>query len=172
MTDAVVIGSSDPVLREIAELRDLFHRRLVNDRAKAQAIGTLQEQAEFLRDGMSRAVVAPLMRDLLTLHDRVSMQGDDMAQSVAAELQGIFVRYGVRELPPSADAGPRPFDPSIHHCLATEPSEDMPANTVVRTIRQGYLLGDLLLRPESVVVATQPSNEQNPEAGESGSEAS
>lgn len=147
----------EEVLREVGQLRDLFHRRLLNDRAKAQALDVLTEQAEFLRNGFTRRALAPLLSDLITLHDRVAPEEDAMAHSVAAELEGIFVRYGIREIAKGASGETLMFDATVHNCVLSQPTYDVPANSVLSIVRPGYELGGVLIRPMDVVVATRPA---------------
>lgn len=157
MTDNSQAATVEEVVREVAQLRDLFHRRLLNDRAKAQALDLLNEQAEFLRTGFTRRAVAPLFSDLLALHDRVAPLDDAIAHSVAAELEGIFVRYGVREVTNGAPGETVMFDATVHNCVQSQPTHDAPANSVLSIVRPGYELGGILIRPTDVVVATRPA---------------
>jgi molecular chaperone GrpE len=49
----------------------------------------------------------------------------------------------------------QPFDPNLHEAVAAVPADDEVApGTVVREVRRGWRLGDELLRPAQVVVAT------------------
>lgn len=49
----------------------------------------------------------------------------------------------------------QPFDPHIHEAVATEPSDDYEPDTVVQELVRGYRLGEKLLRPAIVKVATR-----------------
>jgi molecular chaperone GrpE len=48
----------------------------------------------------------------------------------------------------------QPFDPNLHEAVATMPSDDLEPGVVAREVRRGWRLGDALLRPAQVVVAT------------------
>ena len=50
----------------------------------------------------------------------------------------------------------RPFDPNLHEAVATAPPDGVKPGTVAREVRRGWRLGDELLRPAQVVVATEP----------------
>ena len=54
----------------------------------------------------------------------------------------------------------RPFDPEIHEAVATVPFEGIDPGTVAREMRRGWRLGDEVLRPAQVIVATtkEPSD--------------
>jgi molecular chaperone GrpE len=47
----------------------------------------------------------------------------------------------------------KPFDPILHHALATKSGPDQPANTVVEVVKEGYRIHERLLRSAEVVVA-------------------
>jgi molecular chaperone GrpE len=46
------------------------------------------------------------------------------------------------------------FDPAMHDAVATEPSDEHPANTVLEELQKGYLFQDRVLRPAMVKVST------------------
>jgi molecular chaperone GrpE len=57
----------------------------------------------------------------------------------------------------------RPFDPTLHDAVATEPSLRIPGNIVVEELQRGYIFQERLLRPAMVKVSTtspsaRPSN--------------
>ncbi len=47
----------------------------------------------------------------------------------------------------------QPFDPNFHEAVAQEPVEGVESGAVIDVIRQGYLLGERVLRPAMVRVA-------------------
>ena len=83
------------------------------------------------------------------------MRDDDFYEGVAAT-HWLFVS-ALRK----AEAGPvesvgRPFDPKIHKAVTMLPSDGVPRGTVGRELRRGWRLGDEMLRPAQIVVATSP----------------
>jgi molecular chaperone GrpE len=50
----------------------------------------------------------------------------------------------------------RAFDPQVHEAVATVPSGEVGPATVAREVRRGFRIGNELLRPAQVVVATGP----------------
>lgn len=46
------------------------------------------------------------------------------------------------------------FDPHAHECLAQKPAEGIAEGIIVEVFRVGYRLGDRLLRPASVIIAS------------------
>ena len=53
--------------------------------------------------------------------------------------------------PMDADGGY--FDPNLHEAVTSEPSEDHESGQIIEVIKQGYMLGERVLRPASVRVA-------------------
>lgn len=48
------------------------------------------------------------------------------------------------------------FDPSLHEAVMQTPTEEKPENTIIAELQKGYKLGDKVLRPTLVNVATAP----------------
>lgn len=62
-------------------------------------------------------------------------------------------RYAVTVL----DAKDQPFDPHVHHAVSQSPSTKAKPGTVLHEVQKGYWMGDHLLRPAFVVVASPPA---------------
>lgn len=156
-------GTDDPLTTlagEVAQLRDLFHRRLLEDKAKNRALDDLHEQLSLARGGFAEQLLAPLFRELLMLVDRVASlndEHDEVLGSVVDELHEVLERRGVRRVPARAD-----FDPDIHEAVAAEASGRSPGS-VLRVVRPGYVMGARLLRPEQVVVAARSARSESVE---------
>lgn len=147
---------------DVAALRDLFSRRLLEDKAKNRLIDDLHEQLERANGAVSARAELPLAAELLLLVDRLShitLPVPSDIDSVRDELLEILSRRGVRELP-----GLDSFDPAVHDIARTVPaSDELPAGTVVETVRPGYKLGEALVRPARVVIAAeQRASSQEP----------
>jgi molecular chaperone GrpE len=67
------------------------------------------------------------------------------------QLRDVLEGLGLQPI----EAVGQPFDPHIHEAVATEPSEDYEPDTVVQELVRGYRLGEKLLRPAIVKVATR-----------------
>jgi molecular chaperone GrpE len=48
------------------------------------------------------------------------------------------------------------FDPHLHEAVTIEPTDEHEENTVIEEFQRGYRLGDKLLRPAKVKVASSP----------------
>jgi molecular chaperone GrpE len=149
-TEAPDVDVVAALATEVAQLRDLFVRRLAEDRAKQQLYDRLYGELDFARADLVRQFIAPLCRELVLMLDRLtSAPLSDPEHAVVDEIGEILARRGVR---PFASVG-SPFDPRLHEAAASEPvAEPERDGQVVREIRQGYLMDDNLLRPALVVV--------------------
>lgn len=84
-------------------------------------------------------------------------------QDAAAVLKGVGLvlrlfqskleRYQVK---PFAARG-EPFDPRIHEAISKVATSDVPPNAVAVELQRGYRIGERLLRPAMVSVATAPA---------------
>lgn len=102
-----------------------------------------------------RAALLPLLPVLDTL-ERALAAGSidpDFYEGVAATHRLFLAALREAGAEPVESVG-RPFDPKIHEAVATAPSEDVEPGIVTREVRRGWRLGDQLLRPAQVVVAT------------------
>jgi len=147
---------------EVAQLRDLFQRRLFEDKAKNRLYEELYEQLAIARAGLTEQLLAPLFRELLLVVDRVDRLTDcegDVLRSVSDELLEIMERRGLRRVSARGT-----FDPAIHEAVRSDPATKQPAGTILDVVRPGYQLGAQMLRAERVVVAapTQSSWEETP----------
>lgn len=73
------------------------------------------------------------------------------------QLDEVLVSLGVEAVPALGER----FDPNIHEAVVTEPTRDHDPDTVIQEIVRGYRLGDRLLRPAMVKVATEPASGDN-----------
>lgn len=67
------------------------------------------------------------------------------------QLNGVLEALGVK---PIAAVGEQ-FDPHVHEAVVTEATDDYEPDTVMQEIVSGYRLGDKLIRPALVKVATR-----------------
>jgi len=67
------------------------------------------------------------------------------------QLNGVLDALGVK---PIASVG-EPFNPHVHEAVVTEATDDFEPDTVMQEIVAGYRLGDKLIRPALVKVATR-----------------
>ena len=138
----------DRLLRSIAEF-DNYRKRIERER---------RELAEF--------VSFEILNDLLPLVDDLeralaAAPGEGTTQTVASYRTGVELIYKqLAELlrkrnVTTIEAKGADFDPHIHQAVATEPSASHRDNEVIEELRRGYRLGDRLLRPAMVKVASR-----------------
>jgi molecular chaperone GrpE len=70
---------------------------------------------------------------------------------ISKQLSAVLERLGVEPVPTVG----RPFDPHVHEAIATEQTDEFAPDTVVQEVQRGYRLGDKLIRPAMVKVATK-----------------
>ena len=151
---AVADAPSGAFERQLAEQRDRYLRLAAeydNFRkrtAKERQDSHLRGQGDMLRgmidalDDLARfAHVDPASTDAKTIADGVAMVEKKLLKTLGGH--GLEV----------VDPGGRPFDPSQHEAVMTEPAEsEEEDHMVARVFQQGYLFNGQLLRPARVVV--------------------
>jgi molecular chaperone GrpE len=70
---------------------------------------------------------------------------------ISKQLNDVLESLGVQPVPAVGE----PFDPHVHEAIATEQTDDYEPDTVMQEIVRGYRLGEKLLRPAMVKVATK-----------------
>lgn len=125
---------------DISYLRDLFVRRLNDDKQKNAVIQKLAEGATY-------AFIEPFLYDIILLLDRLEKSNDDFVASVNEELYGILNRRGVEKIKVT-----REFNPALYK--AVKVSEDPAADMLYVTgiIRNGYTFSGKVVRPAEVAV--------------------
>lgn len=142
---------------EVAQLRDLFTRRLLEDKARNSLYETLQQQAKNQQDQLQGRAFEALFLEALLAVDRLLDEPptEDLARSVAAELHEVFARRGLSQVDATV------FDARVHEVVDTCPAgPDQPVGTIAAVHRAGFMVGDRLLRPARVTVAiARPATE-------------
>jgi molecular chaperone GrpE len=95
--------------------------------------------------------VLPVLDDLeLALQNRPA---DDAwangIELIVRKLQNILESEGVKRIEAKGTA----FDPNFHEAITHEPSEEVESGHVIDVVRNGYILGERVVRPASVRVA-------------------
>lgn len=138
---------------EVAALKDLFLRRLMDDKVKMAAISQLKEQNELLQKRLDEKNLSSFMKELLLICDRVENQEnvDDLTDSVKEEILELLARREVYQM-----EKPVVFDPKCHNAVGTAPvTEEFPEKSVVRVVRNGYFFREQVFRPADVIVAVK-----------------
>lgn len=76
---------------------------------------------------------------------------------VNQQLNEVLVEMGVE---PIKSVGEE-FDPNYHEAVATEETEEVPANTIIEELLRGYKIGENVVRASMVKVATSQTAQTN-----------
>jgi molecular chaperone GrpE len=156
-TDGRVDTTADPLETLRAE-RDALQDRLLRtaaefDNYRKRIDRERREQADAAASGILTELL-PIVDDL-DLALRAPTSGEAEAYRAGVELihrqmQELLRRRGVTPI----DALGAEFDPRFHQAVAQEPSTEYTAGQIMAELRRGYMLGERLLRPAMVKVAT------------------
>lgn len=139
--------------------RDDYRERLLRQTAE---FDNYRKRIERERREQAELAAADLVRDILPLVDDLERAlraeaGDDGAAAyrqgvelIHRRLVELLARRGARWIDPlGAD-----FDPRLHEAVAREPAEGRRDGEVIEVFSRGCQLGERLLRPAMVKVAT------------------
>jgi molecular chaperone GrpE len=136
-------------LRRLKAEFDNFRKRVARDyeQLAARAHERLVKELLPVLDDLERALEAAAEHEEAKLEDGVRLVHRALADALARE--------GLVEVEVDGK-----FDPHTQEALLTQPSEEA-EGTVIQVIQKGYRLGDRVLRPARVVVASplQPGEE-------------
>lgn len=134
----------EEMLREVADFKNSHQRRMRD----------LEQDKKFAASRFASDLITALDNfDYAILAARSSGDTSPLIQGVSGTLSLIvdmLKRHGVTVIPSQGEA----FDPKLHEAVSTMPSADVPANTILNVLRQGYMMHDRVLRPASVIVST------------------
>ncbi len=150
----------DQILKE----RDDYRDRLLRSIAE---FDNYRKRIERERRELSEFVSFEILHDLLPLVDDLvralaaAPTAESTPQTVAGFREGVELIYKqlaelLRKRNVTAiEAKGADFDPHVHQAVATEPSATHRDNEVIEELRRGYRLGERLLRPAMVKVASR-----------------
>ncbi len=147
-----LLDTVNSIAAEVSSLKDLFLRRLIEDKVKAVAIEKLSTSNEELIGCLNQMHYESFIKELILICDRIDAKQDvsDFEYSIRDELLEVFSRRGVHPIPPQ-----QVFDPAFHNAVKAIPStEECPSGTVVAIVRTGYMIDNRVLRPADVVVSS------------------
>lgn len=141
---------------EVVALKDLFLRRLMDDKVKTAAMAQLKEQNELLQKRLDEKTLTAFVKEILLICDRIESQEtvDSLTASVEEEILELLARREIYQMEQTVL-----FDPRYHNAVGTVPvSDEYPDKSIVRVVRNGYLFRDQVFRPADVVVAVKTIN--------------
>ena len=149
-------------LAEANRERDQF--RAMAQRAQADLANYKRRAADDNRQALlnSKADILLKFLDVVDDFDRaVDMLPQDANPAwrdgivlVQRKLVGALASEGVVKI----DSAGNPFDPHLHEALAYQEIPNFEDGAIASVIRDGYRLGDRLLRPARVIVAKAPAD--------------
>ncbi|MBV8282528.1 MAG: nucleotide exchange factor GrpE [Candidatus Eremiobacteraeota bacterium] len=142
---------------QAAEQRNLYLRALADfDNYRKRAQRDINDQSERGRRELLRRILPVL--DNLARAEEYRERGTPAEQIVDGVVQTskqMLAALAAENVRPIEVVG-KPFDPSVAEAVATQPAADGVAdNTVVAEVAKGYYIGNDMLRPAQVVVATK-----------------
>lgn len=137
----------DKLLRRQAEFEN-YRKRVERERAELYQHGRDDVLLQFL------PVVDNFERALSSLEES---EGDAEALRRGVELihkqfSDALAKLGLE----TVEAVGHTFDPHVHEAVTTEATDKHKENTVIEEFQRGYKIGDRLLRPAKVKVASSP----------------
>ena len=137
----------DKLLRRQAEFEN-YRKRVERERGELYQHGRDDVLLQFL------PVVDNFERALSSLE---TSEGDAEALRHGVELihkqfQDALAKFGLE----AVEAVGQTFDPHVHEAVTTEATDKHKENTVIQEFQRGYRIGDRLLRPAKVKVASSP----------------
>ena len=167
VSDAPASPSDDPtaMCARIDSLEDALAR------AKAD-YQNLRRRSTIEQSNALQYANAELMRSLLVVIDdferSLTAASEDAEPTAVVEgLQLVhdnFVRALTSHGLEVFDAMHETFDPSVHEAMMQQPTTEFDPGTVIGQIAKGYRLGDRVIRPAKVIVATAPPNDPSDDA--------
>jgi len=136
--------SKDQLLRTMADFQNFRKRN--------------QEQAAQLRQFATENLVTALLPVLDNFERTVALiqsgasveQTYAGVQAVERQFRSVLEGQNVRRI----ESVGKEFNPDFHEAIGMEPSEEHPFNTVILEVEPGYKMGDKVIRPARVKVAS------------------
>ena len=153
----------DRYLRLAAEMDNLRRRteREIKD-AKTYAAASFARDMLSVSDNLRRAL------DAVPAEARTAAESGFMALVEGVEMTersmlSALERHGVKKIEPAGQK----FDPNFHQAMFEVPNADMPNNTVIQVVQDGYVIGERVLRPAMVGVSKGGPKAEAPSNAES-----
>ena len=140
----------DKLARRTADF-DNFRKRTERERTDTyqRALGEVVRRLLPVLDNLQRALDAERLVEVKESEEfRHFLHGVEL---INRQLGGVLEGLGVEAVP---TVGER-FDPHVHEAVATEETDAAEPDTITQEMQRGYRLGDKLLRPAMVKVATK-----------------
>jgi molecular chaperone GrpE len=141
---------TDKLARRQADF-DNFRKRTERERSETynRALGEVVRRLLPVLDNLQRALETERSLQAEESNEfRHFLQGVEL---INRQFGGMLDGLGIEVVPTVGEL----FDPHIHEAVATEETNEVEPDTIVQEMQRGYRLGDKLLRPAMVKVATR-----------------
>lgn len=128
-----------------------YRKRVERERAETynRVVADVAEKLLPVSDNLKRALDAESSVEAAESDEfRHFLSGVDL---IWKQLTGVLDALGVKQF----SAVGEQFNPHVHEAVVTEATDEYEPDTVIQEIRSGYKLGDKLIRPALVKVATR-----------------
>ncbi len=139
--------------QEVAYLKDLFQRKLLEDRAKNQLVEAVKQSLKERDDLDKGRAFRDLFLEALVALDRLRTEepSQGLNESVSEELLEVFARRGLDQVPSTGA-----FDGRVHQAIGRVPAtSDLEPGQIAYVERDGYTLGGQLVRPARVFLSVE-----------------
>ena len=155
-------ADADQAQVRIAELERERDEYLDHLRRLAADFDNYKKRQARLAEQQSAQAGARILRALLPVLDDLERSLDALAKAgvdetlrggvalTARALRDVLVHEGLAEIAPEGAV----FDPREHEALVAQPTSDHAEGTVLAVVLPGWRLGEQILRPARVIVAT------------------
>jgi molecular chaperone GrpE len=146
--------ATDTAARRHADF-DNYRKRVERDRGDThnRIVADVAQKLLPVLDNLTRALDAERTIEAQESKEfRHFLHGVEL---INKQLNDVLESLGIQ---PIAAVGER-FDPHVHEAVVTEPSDKFEPDTVSEEIVRGYRIGDRLLRPAMVKVASRKSDD-------------
>lgn len=156
----------DRYLRLAAEMDNLRRRteREIKD-AKTYSAAAFARDMLAVSDNLRRAIEA-IPAEARAGGDAGFIALVEGVEMTERSMLSALERHGVKKIEPNGQK----FDPNFHQAMFEVPNAELPANTVIQVVQDGYVIGDRVLRPAMVGVSkggpkTETANGATEKAG-------
>ena len=128
-----------------------YRKRVDRERSETynRVVADVAEKLLPVSDNLKRALEAEASVEAAESDEfRHFLSGVDL---IWKQLNGVLEALGVKPI----TAVGEPFNPHVHEAVVTEATDEYEPDTVIQEIRSGYRIGDKLIRPALVKVATR-----------------
>lgn len=153
---------------EIADYKDKYLRVLADSENARKRIRQQSEESVRLQHENLLRELLPVIDNLERAVDaaRGGGDGDSIVEGVEMVLRSMLDLLRARGVTQLSAVG-QPFDPQFHEAVDQVESPEHAPNTIVTEFHRGYRIGDRVLRPARVTVATAPAETKQDSANAS-----